>query len=220
MILNEFAEMIKSNRYDLLNEKAIEILEHLLDDEAKSYHFNWHPLGFIHAKLVTFENNETLRFHIWSDIERKPDDKQLMIHKHIFDLKSYVLTGKIKNVVYHISKKEKPHLSLNEYVVNYEKDYSILNQTQKKIKLCQPTESIILPGNVYSMSSEVFHESHVPQNSLASTLVLTHNQTKTSPIVAGEGKKFHKYKRKSCHFRIVRAALLEIISTLKTNLPK
>lgn len=63
----------------------------------------WHPLGFIHVKLAQGEMKDTFRMHVWSRHCREPNEQVDKIHDHLFDVRSRVVFGDLKNVRYRFS---------------------------------------------------------------------------------------------------------------------
>ncbi|WP_141715729.1 hypothetical protein [Burkholderia ubonensis] len=61
---------------------------------------NWHPLGFVHAKLSENAAGEIFRLHLWLPGEGHMNEQPEKIHDHRFDIESVVLTGGVRNILY------------------------------------------------------------------------------------------------------------------------
>lgn len=67
---------------------------------------NWHPLGFVHAKLGENAEGEIFRLHLWLSGEGHKDEQSEKIHDHRFNIESRVLVGGIRNVLYDFEEDE------------------------------------------------------------------------------------------------------------------
>jgi hypothetical protein len=61
----------------------------------------WHPLGFIHMRLVA-EGNRALRLHLWSGTLAEPTEPLWPVHNHVFALESLVISGSIRDLRYDV----------------------------------------------------------------------------------------------------------------------
>ncbi len=78
------------------------LCEYLMN-HIESLDIKIHPLGFYAISLGSNNKNVNLRLHIWNG-DLAPQNKNLMIHNHVFEMKSLVLAGKLTNVIYRIDK--------------------------------------------------------------------------------------------------------------------
>ncbi len=63
----------------------------------------WHPLGFIHVKLAQNEIKDSFRMHVWSRHYGNALEQVDKVHDHLFDVRSRVVFGCIKNVRYRLT---------------------------------------------------------------------------------------------------------------------
>jgi len=57
---------------------------------SNSVVFNWHPLGFIHCLLFSYDGT-SLRLHVRPADERRYQEPEFAVHDHIFNMTSYVV---------------------------------------------------------------------------------------------------------------------------------
>ncbi|MGF6952443.1 hypothetical protein QF028_004948 [Neobacillus sp. B4I6] len=177
-------------------------------EQLKGY---YHPLGFIHIPLGKV-NKQSIRLHIWSHQERRKQQPFYPIHTHIFELKSHLLYGSLKNRIYEISTENFP-LENVIYSVDYNSQVSILKRTEKKINYKQITEGIFQKGDYYSVKKGNFHSSEVNEGQFTATIVLTSDIENSTPLVIGDaiGNAEYWYSRDMC----TKEELLKITSYLK-----
>ena len=60
----------------------------------------WHPLGFIHVKLLAPSPTESFRLHLWPAELKHKEEQADKIHDHLFNVSSKVVAGSVKNVKY------------------------------------------------------------------------------------------------------------------------
>lgn len=140
----------------------------------------YHPLGFYSFHLCKFNENENLRLHIWKD-KSSVQSNELLIHNHIFNFKSLVLIGEIKNHKYQLIKQKQASGCL--YVVNYLNESSTLRKINNGFELLDEKVEIIEKGQYYQSYFSEFHKSTSEGKEMCATLLLTHNVSKEKPLV-------------------------------------
>ena len=144
--------------------------------------FIWHPLGFILCKLSE-DGDRKIRLHIWPNNNDRMQKPAWLIHDHMFDLKSWVVAGKIENTEYSLTE-GKPNYRV--YNARYEKDSSVLYRSDRLICLSKNKKSLLNVGEIYEVPSGVLHQSVSSSESTSLTVCETTNQPSISPIIAGE----------------------------------
>ncbi|PGN53610.1 hypothetical protein CN978_30475 [Priestia megaterium] len=212
--MHEILKNISYQIYKELNHKELvklvkEAVAYL--QESQQLKGNWHPLGFIHIPLGTF-NNQSIRLHVWSPKERREQQPFFPIHTHIFELKSHILSGSLKNATYKVNSSDSTFKSII-YDVEYSKSGSNLKKTTKKINFEKCKEENLTKGDFYSVRRGEFHSSKVNKGDFTATIALTYNKTNETPLVIGEinGKEEYSYYRNNCNHE----ELLDIISYLE-----
>ncbi|MBV1883883.1 MAG: hypothetical protein KUG82_19745 [Pseudomonadales bacterium] len=155
--------------------------------------FTWHPLGFVMCKLSQ-ENEKNIRLHIWPNSSEHVQEPQWLIHDHMFDLKSWVLSGKIENIEYEIAS-DFPIYSI--YQASYEQDKSILHRTEQDLSIKVKNKSVVSSGQIYEIASGILHQSISLSNSTAVTVCETIDRLDKNPIIAGDikGRASYSYTR-------------------------
>jgi hypothetical protein len=176
-----------------LNEKAFSPHDIVQIGKEVGAKFNWHPLGFIICKLSE-EGEKTIRLHIWPNNSNRVQEPAWLIHDHLFDLKSWVLSGKIENTEYEITN-DNPNFSV--YQASYDKEKSILHRTDQKLSIKVKHKTIINTGGIYQVSSGVLHQSVSLSKATSLTICETINKFDKSPIIAGDisGMDIYSYTR-------------------------
>ena len=66
----------------------------------------WHPLGFIHVRLLSPSAGESFRLHLWPADYQHNQEQVDKIHDHLFNVTSKVLCGAVTNFRYTFSPDE------------------------------------------------------------------------------------------------------------------
>lgn len=203
-------QILYEAKHKELFESVLEAINSL--EEKKQLRGNWHPLGFIHIPLGTI-NNQTLRLHVWSKQERKIQQPLYPIHTHIFELKSHILSGSLKNSIYAIKKQITLPLQNVIYDVDYNHNNSILKRTKNTINIKKISEETLNKGDYYFVKKGDFHSSVVKEGEFTATIALAYQYEHNTPIVIGEisGNERYHYSRNNCSDE----ELTSIISNLK-----
>ncbi len=159
--------------------------------------FVWHPLGFILCKLSE-EGRKKIRLHIWPSSNERVQKPVWLIHDHLFDLKSWVLSGAIENTEYEVTNSS-PNFSV--YQASYDQDKSILHRTVKKICIREKSKSVVRTGGIYKVASGVLHQSISLSESTSLTVCETIDCLNKTPIIAGDisGLDTYSYTRAVVH---------------------
>jgi hypothetical protein len=170
--------------------------------------FFWHPLGFIFCKLSQ-EGERKIRLHIWPNNNDRMQKPSWLIHDHVFDLKSWVIAGKIENIEYTVTDK-KPNYSV--YSAGYEKDSSVLYRTDRQICINEGKRSLVRSGEVYSVLSGVLHQSVSLSEATSLTVCETIDQPNRSPTIAGDinGMARYSYTRSKVNEKDLQSIIAKI----------
>lgn len=168
-----------------------ELIQGLIDN---NYEFLWHPLGFVMCRVARW-GDLSLRIHIWPSHTGYQQTPALLIHDHLFHLKSWVISGEVENKEYEIDHNGKDHAI---YEARYDGDKSILNKTNIYCSKRQTEKSICSAGSSYEVSSGVFHESQSLSNRTTLTVCETLDEIARPPRVLGcvDGLFSYTYHRK------------------------
>ncbi|MCG7569549.1 MULTISPECIES: hypothetical protein [Pseudoalteromonas] len=167
-----------------------ELIEVLLDNK---HEFLWHPLGFVMCRVARW-GNLSLRVHIWPSHKGYQQTPVLLIHDHLFHLKSWVVSGEVENKEYAIEHHGKDHAI---YEASYNGDKSILEKTNTYCSKRLTKKSIYRAGSSYEVSSGVFHQSESLSNRTTLTVCETLDEIARPPRVLGcaEGLFSYTYHR-------------------------
>lgn len=145
--ISSFVELLDNNKLSLEDILKIRIL--------LNSPFKIHPLGFYSCTLL-HEDNQKIRLHYWdSEINKEQQSPQLMIHDHIFNFKSWIMLGALENIEYEISEDGD---IFDLYSTRYEGNLSILENTNKNIKIIKNKINVYTQGMSYLMGAQVLHQ--------------------------------------------------------------
>ncbi len=174
-----------------------------------------HPLGFWHVSLGNTSEG-TIRLHLWPRSSRYPQAPHWPIHTHTFDLQSIVLVGSIENRLY--TTQTAHDGSHRVYEVNYSEADSVLRDTGRIVQASLSGCSAVTARQGYRVSVSEFHETAVPDNCFAATLVLAKQVSRSEavPLVLGDlhGLSEYRYSRSSINENDLRKGLDELRSHL------
>lgn len=140
----------------------------------------WHPLGFVSC-VIKQNENVTLRVHFWPRGERRVKTPDWPIHTHSYFLSSYVLEGSIRDVRY----KTIANGQYIAYSVRYFEGGSEICQTAEKVGVASIVDESRRAGESYEVDLDVFHQSIVPFEGSAVTIVALSKFTDCPPLVLG-----------------------------------
>lgn len=152
-------------------------LLHLIDFQRKSGEsVKLHPNGFLQLSLSPGIGwrEEGLRFHVWADgLPQKP----YQIHNHIFDIRSQVLIGNLKNTFYDIKEDQS-----GDFVL-IEADIRNITSSNRFAKCIEKNSHVTRQGEEYSLDKDEFHTS-TPESPLVATVMRKFNvNNSVKPIV-------------------------------------
>ena len=165
-----------------LNSKELSAFDAIQLGRDKGAKFVWHPLGFILCNLFE-EGERKIRLHIWPNNNDRMQKPAWLIHDHLFNLKSWVIAGKIENTAYLVTKGS-PNCRI--YNARYEKGSSVLYRTDRKICIAEDVKSLLSAGEQYNVPSGVLHQSVSVSEMTSVTVCETIDQPNVSPIIAGD----------------------------------
>jgi hypothetical protein len=128
-----------------------------------------HPLGFFHL-AEDVGPDARLRVHVWPRGWTVSDEQVGgEIHDHVFDLRSLVLAGSIKNEVFEAVEDRNGKFRLLN--IEYGRDTSRVGLSGPAVRLEELSDCVHTSGEVYSVRAGVFHRSSAKETP-AITLVL------------------------------------------------
>jgi hypothetical protein len=155
--------------------------------------FRQHPLGFIACTLLT-EGHRRLRLHFWPALPPAGLSPAFQIHDHLFNFRSWVLSGAVENIEYGPSDKG---TEFAIYRTEYVDGKSILNKTTDTVKLIERSRTVFYEGASYAVSAGMPHETARVGQSPAVTVLLTDDVSTVAPRVFGPvyGEQLHTNAR-------------------------
>jgi hypothetical protein len=179
---------VKSCENNALN--AQEVCDWALNNDTC---FVWHPLGFVMATLID-EGENKIRLHLWPNSFQNAQKPTWLIHDHLFDLVSWVLSGSIENIEY---KKRTSPFSHQLYSVSYEAGGSKLTKLNSFVSLEVDKKHSINERESYIIKSGILHQSISISSNTTVTVCHSRNVREESPLVVGEldGEATYQYNR-------------------------
>ena len=156
-------------------------LREYLIQKKESIEIKLHPLGFYAIKIGSNHKNVNLRLHIWNG-DLSPQNKNLMIHNHVFDMKSLIIMGQLTNVIYEING-DKNGLPCYTYETSYTNTQSLLTKVNSKSYLSTKRSHDVMSGEYYSLERGLYHESIWRDDNYTATLLRTEAHEHLDPIV-------------------------------------
>jgi hypothetical protein len=169
---------------------VFDIVEYANQSGAK---FMWHPLGFVFCK-TSEEENKKIRIHIWPNNNDRMQNPSWLIHDHLFDLKSWVISGEIENTEYSIIDGI-PNCKF--YDATYEGSKSILSETSRSVCIKTRSIELVKSGEIYRVPYGRLHKSISLSNLTSFTVCETIDKLNTPPRIVGEidGHERYTYER-------------------------
>ncbi|WP_353172492.1 hypothetical protein [Acinetobacter rudis] len=169
------------NFINLLENYKISLNEILEIRKFLNRPFTRHPLGFYSCTLLE-EQPFKIRLHYWNPLVTNDlQSSELMIHDHIFNFKSWIMSGSIENIEY---TKDDEGSEYSIYSGFYEKEYSILRKTPDFIKIREKNTQILKKGESYEMLAGILHKTRSLE-SATFTVLLTEDTNLNKPLVLG-----------------------------------
>lgn len=141
----------------------------------------WHPLGFVSCVIKDDANEATVRVHYWPKGERRVKNPDWPIHTHTYDLSSFILAGRIRDLQYRVRSGE----ALTVYEVSYYCGGSEIVKTDAQLDLDIVVDARRVAGEQYHVPRGIFHQTHVPVSETAVTLVALTGFGSEAPRVLG-----------------------------------
>ncbi|MFQ2322734.1 hypothetical protein [Aeromonas dhakensis] len=191
----------------LLEQKNITLADLLKLRSKLNVPFRLHPLGFLACTLLT-EGTRKLRLHYWPVAGATQQSPECQIHDHLFEFRSWVLTGAVENIEYIISSEGR---ELAVYQTEYSGNQSILSKMDFTLKLTEQKRKLYQAGSSYSMSAGVLHETVRLGSEPVFTVLVTNDVSTSAPVVLGpiNGQQQYIYERDIVQESVVVAMLAE-----------
>lgn len=141
----------------------------------------WHPLGFVSCVIDEVSSSHIARVHYWPEGERRVKNPNWPIHTHTYRLQSLVLAGAVRDLQYRVQ----PGTELCEYSVSYYSGGSEIVRTPNEVDTFAKVDELRLPGSRYEVPRGVYHQTLVPHEQSAVTLVLLTDHGSDAPKVLG-----------------------------------
>ena len=198
-LFNRLAVAYKSKYQNCLDSEVANFIALLKYSDLLNKTLRFHQLGFMYSKIHKFQNNDTLRVHIWS--KETYMQKPLMdIHNHYYNVNSYVYQGCIVNKLYGMSDLDSDSDATHSiYSGSYQSnDKRVLTRTDSKKKLWVEKEIKICQGSLYEISKSDIHSGSTCSDAFTLTVVYTENEGNPNPLVFGplNGKTQYHYESK------------------------
>lgn len=169
--------------------------------------FRLHPLGFIACTLLT-QGKKKFRLHFWPVEGGAQQSPECQIHDHLFEFRSWVLSGSVENIEYTASSNGKEFAI---YRTEYGEDRSTLIKTDQYLKLAEARRDTFHEGSSYAVAAGVLHETVRVGAKPALTVLVTTDVSSTAPMVFGPpgGHDHYVYERSVLEESLVQALLAE-----------
>jgi hypothetical protein len=148
----------------------------------------WHPLGFVSCVIDEVPPSHVVRVHYWPAGERRVKNPDWPIHTHTYALESLVLAGKVRDMQY----RAQPGSQWCVYSVSYYNGGSEIIRTPEEVDTIVEVDQMRNAGHQYEVPRGVYHQTLVPQQHSAVTLVLLTDHSSEAPKVLGS-KMAEKY---------------------------
>ncbi len=178
-----------------MKSEAISQLSYLRDnisELALTCQPRWHPLGFVSCVIREQEKEFTTRLHYWPKFERRTKNPEWPIHSHAYDLSSYILEGRVRDMQYRL----RSGADYTVYTVSYAGDNSVISASNQRVSVEKVIDEVRQAGEEYSVSIGSFHQTEVFLDETAISLVVLSNFCDVNPVVLGSaGKESYPYDR-------------------------
>lgn len=141
----------------------------------------WHPLGFVSCVIDEVSSSHIARVHYWPEGERRVKNPDWPIHTHAYRLESLVLAGAVRDLQYRVQS----GTEWCEYSVNYYSGGSEIVRTPNEVDTFAEVDELRRSGSRYEVPRGVYHQTLVPHEQSAVTLVLLTDHSSDAPKVLG-----------------------------------
>ena len=167
--------------------------------------FRSHPLGF-YACTLFGEGARKIRLHFWpidGGVSQSPD---CQIHDHLFEFRSWVLSGAVENIEYTTSMDGQ---GFSVYRTEYIGNASTLTKTSAVHKLSEQHRYTYSAGSSYEVAAGTLHKTVRIGSKPAFTVLSTSDVSAASPIVLGpiDGPDRYTYHREVIDDTLIEASL-------------
>jgi hypothetical protein len=154
--------------------------------QADTVNSVWHPLGFANVK-VPLSSISAVRLHIWPPIGLAPVSTKELVHDHTWDLTSYVVLGRLTNVLLELHDGGDSGVRKNLVEITHEGDVDVLASLRRQVTVRVASASDYGPGDVYQIPARMFHQTHVQARPTATLVVGTERRGRATQVLADEG---------------------------------
>lgn len=151
----------------------------IIERHQKLFRPIWHPLGFIHVKMAENTNGDTFRLHLWTAEYHHSDEQSSKIHDHMFDIRSRVVFGAVKNTNYEFVSNDSG--SFRVAIVNYLRNSSRLEETGFFGDITEVNSTFLVAPAEYRVPAFNLHETSTFNSNLSLTVVHTSHAAKYNP---------------------------------------
>jgi hypothetical protein len=146
----------------------------------------WHPLGFFRINLGRDAAGLSYIIHCWPRDFRATQQPAWLVHRHAWDLESFVLEGSLEDVQYdQVVGDATENGTL--YLASGTPDHtSRLDRTDVDLHLRRRTGSRMPAGRFYRVDIGQFHQSYVPVQGHCLTLARTGPRLRRNSQVLGD----------------------------------
>lgn len=174
----------------------------------------WHPLGFVSCVIDESPEKYVTRVHFWPPGERRVKNPDWPIHTHSYALRSLVLSGAVRDLQYRIETGDQWCI----YTVNYYEGGSEIVRTSEKVNAVPEVDEIRHAGAKYEVPRGIFHQTQVPPDQAAVTVVSLSNHGPDTPKVLGtEQAEKYPYDRIQFEPNVFWNAVREAVECHLTN---
>ncbi len=174
----------------------------------------WHPLGFVSCVIRNKEKQNTTRVHYWPKNERRCKNPDWPIHTHAYDLSSLVLEGGVRDIQY----RQKAGSKYAIYSVSYVGHDSSITRSDQYTSIETLVDKFREVGEEYSVPMGAFHQTLVPIDEMAVTLVVLSNFGNADPLVLGAAaEKSYPYDRVQFNKLVFWNRVRDAISNFQTH---
>ena len=159
-----------SKLLDTFSARDAEALNTLLQHAMRegSYTCYVHPLGFYFVRLVA-QGKMSLRLHYWPASYREEGSAITPYHDHVWKLQSFIMSGKIENVMLDIVEDGVGAYQLAQ--INQVGGIDEVVPSGRAVSIKEKSRQRLTAGEFYEIEARRFHFTDVPLNQTAVTVV-------------------------------------------------
>ena len=180
---------------------------------------NWHPLGFLHVRLLLDKDGSQLRLHAWPSISRQIQNPAWLVHSHTWPVVSHILCGSVTNTFWSVQIVSSSKATGKLYRVEYDTEKSILKAEDTFVSHMPGELSTYTIGSKYTVPLDVYHTSIVEEGVFAATLVYTPPPQRPHPFVVGasNGAQEYQFRRALCPDSISEGVITAIVDNISSK---